>query len=567
MNTLTKSAIVAATIAGAAATSLRFEVAANSNFEQSLKMQSWETSFLEKAAEAYDCVGTTLHQITEVAEKSAAKLTTVEAECLLEGSTSRYVAAQTEHDATLSTIDENEKKRATGDFPNEYDCVGQDCETPNTIRIDTKKENLRRSKFLIGESDDRVTASGVLVNGKKLELETAQEAYDSNDAIVATTIATKTADIQDAIDAIATQLTDDKNTALTNKQDAISDADTAETNAKNVCDTANTDRLGVIADDEKLVGEIKGDLATLRMCTARHNGGTEFLEIKAAQRLEAHCAVSQKKVAQAAPSGDLTDWLAKIETEKTAAAATLKQCYANAEETKREKIQGDKLDIDGSSGINYEYTAAVASYELDAAAKTTKAEKKIATMTAEENKKKIPFQQKMTSAKQAYDAQVANYAHDVADEKKEKLGIQNDKDDKDADADSDWTSVLKQQENHLSSQRKSEMAAFETSEKDIKAGCTKDIELLQAEGDTIAKVKAKIALLKVVGREPGAAAPTDGQSDDTAAADKPAATQNECMCANGVAATGTACTTNRANICSSCVSSYWLFQGECFLKT
>ena len=502
MNTLTKSAIVAATIAGAAATSLRFEVAANSNFEQSLKMQSWETSFLEKKAADYDCVGTTLQQITEVAEKSAAAKTTVEAECALTGS--RYVAAQTEHDATLKAITALEEKRALGNFPEEYECVGQQCDTPNTVRTSEKDTIEKAFKKSIEDSDARVTASQSLVDAKQRKLTKATSDETTNDQTVAKNIEDKTGDIQDRIDAIAKQLTADEKTALTNKQDALKAADTAKTKAKAECDTANADRLGVIADDEKLVGEIKVDLETLKMCTARHaaSGGTEFLEIKAAQRLEAHCAVSQKKVERAAPSGDITDWLAKIETEKTAAAATLKQCYANAEETKREKIQGSKMDIDKSSGINYEYTAAVDGYEQDAAAKTKKEQKNIDDVTAEENEKKIPFQKKKQSAQDDLDDQKENYETVVVDEKKEKTEIKKTKDDGDDDADSRWTATLKEQKNFLLRQRTSEVAAFATTKKGIKAGCTKDIEELEAEGDTIAKVKAKIALLKVVHGEP-----------------------------------------------------------------
>ena len=60
MSTLAKSAIVAATVAGASATRLRVEVAAKTNFEDSLQMTSFETSFIEKAFEEHDCVGTTM---------------------------------------------------------------------------------------------------------------------------------------------------------------------------------------------------------------------------------------------------------------------------------------------------------------------------------------------------------------------------------------------------------------------------------------------------------------------------------------------------------------------------
>ena len=507
MNTLTKSAIVAATIAGAAATSLRFEVVANSNFEQSLKMQSWETSFLEKAAEAYDCVGTTLHQITEVAEKSAAAKTTVEAECALTGS--RYVAAQTEHDATLKAITGLEEKRAAGTFPVEYECVGQQCDTPNTVRTSEKNTIEEASNKSIEDSDARVTASQSLVDAKQRKLTKATSDETTNDQTVATNIADKTGDIQDRIDAIAKQLTADKNTAKTNQQGALVAAAAAKKTAKKDCDTANTDRLGVIADDEKLVGEIKGDLETLNMCTAAHanKGSTEFLEIKAAQRLEAHCAVSQKKVAQAAPSGDLTDWLAKIETEKTAAAATLKQCYDDATAIEREKI-------DLTPGINYEYTNAVEGYKQVADAKTKEEQKKIDAVTAEENKKKIFFQQKKQSAQEDLDDQKAIYDAVVVDETKEKTKIKSTKETDDADADKRWTATLGDQKKYLDGQRTSKKAAFETTKKGIKAGCTKDIDELEAEGDTIAKVKAKIALLKVVGREPGATDPTDGGTTD-----------------------------------------------------
>ena len=42
-------------------------------------------------------------------------------------------------------------------------------------------------------------------------------------------------------------------------------------------------------------------------------------------------------------------------------------------------------------------------------------------------------------------------------------------------------------------------------------------------------------------------------------------TQNVCTCQNGVQATGTACTTNDANICSSCVTGYIKDSDFCFL--
>jgi hypothetical protein len=234
------------------------------------------------------------------------------------------------------------------------------------------------------------------------------------------------------------------------------------------------------------------------------------LEIKAAQRLETHCAVSQKKVEQAASSGDLTAWLAKIDTEKTAAAATLTQCYAEATEDERVKIQGPLTNVDKTSGINYDYTAAVARYEQDAEAKTKIEQKQIDEVTAEENKKKIPFQDRTRAAQDALADQTVLHDADVVDEKKEKENIQKTKLDGDTDADTRYTKTLGEQEKHLDDQRTSENEAFATTKKGIRDGCTKDIADLTAEGNIIAGVAAKIRMLKVVGREPESTTSTDG---------------------------------------------------------
>jgi len=123
-------------------------------------------------------------------------------------------------------------------------------------------------------------------------------------------------------------------------------------------------------------------------------------------------------------------------------------------------------------------------------------------VTAEENQKKKPFQQKKQSAQEDLDGQKEIYDAVVVDETKEKTKIKSTKETDDADADKRWTATLGDQKKYLDGQRTSKKAAFETTKKGIKAGCTKDIDELEAEGDTIAKVKAKIALLKVVHGEP-----------------------------------------------------------------
>ena len=53
------------------------------------------------------------------------------------------------------------------------------------------------------------------------------------------------------------------------------------------------------------------------------------------------------------------------------------------------------------------------------------------------------------------------------------------------------------------------------------------------------------------------------ETTSCASASNRVCTQNVCSCTNGVAATGTACTTNGTNICSSCSSEYYKTGNTC----
>jgi len=503
MNTLTKSAIAMATIAGASATSLRFEVAANTNFEQAMQMQSWETSFLEKASAAYDCVGTAMEQITEVSEKSAAALKVVEAQCAAAGSTSKYHNALTLHNDKMGAIHDLEEKRKTGDMPVQYDCTAN-CETPNTYRNKDKKTHNDALAAANLASDKRVTFSQALVTKAEKHFNQEKEHETTHDATVAKSIKTKKAAIQLRIDGIDSRLKADKATAKQNLNNNLQDADGAKQTAEQACDTINTDRNDLIANDEHLLNEIKQHLETLKMCTAAHAraDGTAFLETKAAQRLEAHCAVSRQKVAKEAPSGDLTAWFAKIKTEKSAAAAKLKQCYDAAKEVYRAAVEGPAMSPNTVSGYNYVYSEAVKALE-EAAVEATKDENSaIDTMVENEEATKASYQAATKAAQDAVDDQKLETGNVVTQEATEKTANKKQFDDDEALSSERYTESLTGQQTALEGRERVEKAALQTTNKAIKAACDDDIAELKNEADIVGKILSKIALLKVVGREP-----------------------------------------------------------------
>lgn len=519
MNTLTKSAIAMATIAGASATGLRFEVAANTNFEQAMQMQSWETSFLEKASAAYDCVGTAMEQITEVSEKSAAALKVVEAQCAAAGSTSKYHNALTLHNDKMGDIHDLEEKRKTGDMPVKYDCTAN-CETPNTYRNKDKKTHDDALAAANSASDKRVTDSQALVTKAEQHFNQEKGHETAHDATVANTIKTKKAAIQLRIDGIAARLKTDKETAQQNLNNNIQDADDAKKIAEQACDTINKDRTDLIEGDEKLLNEIKQHLETLKMCTAAHAraDGTAFLETKAAQRLEAHCAVSRQKVAKEAPSGDLTAWFAKIKTEKSAAAAKLTQCYDAAKEVERAAVEGPSMSPNTVSGYNYVHSEAVRVLE-DAAAEATKQENSaIDTMVETEEATKASYQAATKAAQDAVDDQKLETGNVETQEANEKIANKKQFDNDETLSLGRYTNSLAEQHTALEGRITAEKAALETTNKEIKAACDDNIAELKNEADIVGKILSKIALLKVVGREP--AVPTTKPDVDTTT-DKP----------------------------------------------
>jgi len=522
MNTLTKSAIAMATIAGASATGLRFEVAANTNFEQAMQMQSWETSFLEKASAAYDCVGTAMEQITEVSEKSAAALKVVEAQCAAAGSTSRYHNALTLHNDKMGALHDLETKRKAGDMPVQYDCTTANCETPNTQRNKDKKTHEDALAAANLASAQRVKASQALVTKAEQHYNQEKGHEATHDATVANTIKTKKAAIQLRIDGIDSRLKIDKETAQQNLNNNIQDADGARQTAEQACDTINKDRTDLIEGDEKLLNEIKQHLETLKMCTAAHAraDGTAFLETKAAQRLEAHCAVSRQKVAKEAPSGDLTAWFAKIKTEKSAAAAKLTQCYDAAKEVYRAAVEGPSMSPNTVSGFNYVHSEAVRVLE-DAAVEATKAEKSaIATMEDTEEATKASYQAATKAAQDAVDDQKLETGNVETQEAAEKTANKKQFDDDEELSLGRYTQTLAQQQTALEGRERAEKAALKTTNQEIKVACDDNIAELKNEADIVGKILSKIALLKVVGREPAVpttkpdvATTTDSQSD------------------------------------------------------
>merc|ERR1712000_61975 len=82
------------------------------------------------------------------------------------------------------------------------------------------------------------------------------------------------------------------------------------------------------------LSEIKTELAKLKLCPTAGTANV-FLEVDAAARLEAHCALTRQTIQSKAPGdligtdGDVTKWDARIVSEQNAATAT-RDSYTSA---------------------------------------------------------------------------------------------------------------------------------------------------------------------------------------------------------------------------------------------
>ena len=524
MNTVTKSAIVAATIAGAAATSLRFEVAANTNFEDSLQMTSYETSFIEKAFAEHDCVGNTMQKLDQLMEKNKEELEKFRLTCLQTGDTSKTRTTQTEHDEMLRNIDALEEKRKTGDYPIIYSCDGLDpkltchgnIDTPTSEMKARTEENVNIAGADNKSSDERIDASAALVTTAERKYAAKQNEEKAHDETVRLAIEKKSEAFDARIKDFNEQLVTDKQNLETNKNDAIKEADTAKGIATDACDTIKNDRLALIKKDADLLDDIKGHLQTLEICAAAHSanssGSPAFLEIKAAQRLEAHCAVSRKMVARAIPTGDFTDWSNRIAEETKIADQNAVTCYAKATEAERLAVHGiDIAGEDSVSGIIADYNKSLTDLTSTTTENIGLETKEKGKMSAIEEKKKEAFQQRTKDAKD--ELQVAKDEHCVGepctagvefDETAEKVAIQKRKTQDDTEAQKAYDRELLKQKEHLAGKRSALIDAFNVVTTGIETECTEDMKELEDEAALIAKVRAKIGALQVVRGDAGA---------------------------------------------------------------
>jgi hypothetical protein len=527
MNTVTKSAIVAATIAGAAATSLRFEVAANTNFEDSLQMTSYETSFIEKAFAEHDCVGNTMQKLDQLMEKNREELEKFRLTCLQTGKTSKTRRTQTEHDEMLRKIDALEEKRKTGDYPIIYACDGLEAhehelncdeKTPTSEMKVRTDANLNIADAENKSSDDRIDASAALVTTAERKYAEKQNEEKAHDETVRLAIEEKSEAFDDRILGFNTDMATEQQTLETNKNTDITEAETAKRTATDDCDTIKKARMALIKKDADVLDVIKGHLQTLKICTAAHettsSGGTAFLEIKAAQRLEAHCAVSRKMVARAIPTGDFTDWSERIAEETKIANENAVKCYATATEVERLAVHGIAIaGEDSVSGIIAEYNKALTTLTSTTTERIAEETKDKDEMREIEENKKMPYQESTKAAKDAL--QYAKDEHCVGvgetctagvqfDEAAEKVAIQKRKKKDDDDAQAAFNVKLREQEEHLTGKRTALNNAFNVETTGIETECTEDIKDLEAEAKLIREVSAKIGALQVVHGDAGA---------------------------------------------------------------
>jgi hypothetical protein len=244
------------------------------------------------------------------------------------------------------------------------------------------------------------------------------------------------------------------------------------------------------------------------------------LEIKAAQRLEAHCAVSRKMVARAIPTGDFTDWSNRIAEETKIADQNAVTCYAAATEVERLAVHGtDIAGEDTVSGIMYEYNKSYTTLTTTTTENIRLETLEKSKMSATEEKKKEAYQQRTKAANDAL--QDAKDAHCVGepctagvefDETAEKVAIQNRKTQDDTDAQKAYNRELLEQKKHLDGKRTSLINAFNVVTTGIKTECTEDMKELEDEAALIAKVRAKIGALQVVRGDAGAGGATGSTS-------------------------------------------------------
>jgi hypothetical protein len=347
MNTLLKSTAIAAVIIGSSAVSLRHQETGDnrdimSKSINTVDFTNFQDAFIEKTAAKYDCAGTAVSKVKEMRGVISGKKSTLKKSC-----EKKLDQLKAEKDRDMLIFNKNSTVAAEGKLPLNLQCTNE-CTTPNSIFSDEEKRIKNEAVEFKKASEEIIKKSAAKVKAASTtDLENKAKKTAANlDKVTKEVNKEKTrldTDFANKENELNKQLHEDKNRAAKNKEKEVSEADKVMRSEIDDCNKSYKARIALIAKDQKTLGDIKAQLATLKLCPSKGTSAS-FLEVDTAARLEKHCALVRETIKDKAKSaflevggndlvgtdGNVANWDTRVTTENNAAREQEKKCRSAA---------------------------------------------------------------------------------------------------------------------------------------------------------------------------------------------------------------------------------------------
>ena len=462
------------------------------------ELSSTESSQLKSMTVKYNCVSNSMNEIADVFAKNKDAVATLAAQCALDGP--RHTALLATKTTNLAAVTLKEEKRIAGNFPVVPGCTLADaCATPNSIRAQDLMASENTQDRLNGESEGRIADSAGLVTQGTKKFAVAKELEDAEKLAVARAIAQANSNVDEDIKQLGAKLTekvdflnqmaaDERNTASNRHDDDLK-----------LCDQTFGSRQALIENEKNTLKEIKAHMATLQSCPKVDPAPSMLLEMSAASRsFRAHCKLSRQMLQKAMPTGNVADWVKRVDQEALDASTQHKECGAAAETTKSVTIYGP-ADAPNTAGIDFTLAQAINSATLIEKNAVAQKRSDLVNDIAIQNQKLVFFRSNCKEAQAALDEIKAGYGVVAAAEAAVATSVTNDKEKADEVANTLFKETVSAQKVNLDALKNTIEKVFDEESLTVTAACSDESNELAEETRVIGEIKAKIDTLKIVG--------------------------------------------------------------------
>lgn len=300
MNSLTKSAVlVAATLVSATtASSLRTnsgitsQSAAARDFMSQLKVSQLEQAFIEQASNKYNCpqVGNLMTTVAEIRVKNHHETEELRSKC-----TQTHTSLESQKQESTTTFIHLRAQAMEGTQVSGKTSPNAAYDDAIKITDDDFQTQVETAATLVKSAQDALDSALADIESTKELVKTDKKAYESK-------IKQMTASKEQArkvqgqnVETINTALKEDNERIAGDLADEITTAEGANKASVADCQKFFKERTSIIQSDENVLEQIKPLLQQLKLCPAAGTAAS-FLEVDAAQRIEASCSLSRSKM-------------------------------------------------------------------------------------------------------------------------------------------------------------------------------------------------------------------------------------------------------------------------------